>query len=51
MIHPLIHNDQWALYLMQMGNGIFRQHCNAVGIDQFRYTMIDLRVNMVWTAG
>ena len=50
MIHPLIHNDQRAFHLMKVRNGVLSQYGNTIGIDQFRDTVVDLRVNMVWTS-
>ena len=51
VVHPLVKYDQRAFYLMQMGDGIFGQNCKSVGCNQFRNTVVDLRVNMIWTAG
>ncbi len=36
---------------MEMGNGILRQHCNIVGVNQLRNPMVHLRVNMVRASG
>ena len=36
---------------MQVGDGIFREYGNVVGIDQFRDTVIYFRINVVGTSG
>ena len=51
MVHPLVKYDQRALHLMQMRDGILGQNCKPVGCDQLRNTVVDLRVNMIWTTG
>ena len=51
MVHPLVKYDQRAFYLMQMGDGIFGQNMQIRRCNQFRNTVVDLRVNMIWTAG
>ena len=51
VVHPLVKYDQRAFYLMQMGDGVLGQNGKSVGCDQFRNTVVDLRVNMIWTAG
>ena len=51
MVHPLIHNDKRTFHFCQMRNGILGQHCKTVGVDQFRDTVVDLRVHMVRTSG
>ena len=50
MIHPLVRDDQRSLRGCQMRDGVLRQHCHVIGSDQFRYAVIDLRVNMVGAA-
>ena len=35
----------------QMGNRILCEHCHTIAVDQIRDTVMDLRVNMVRTAG
>ena len=35
---------------MKVRNGVLSQYGNTIGIDQFRDTVVDLRVNMVWTS-
>ena len=40
---------QRPVHLGKVGDRIFCQHGNAVGIDQFRNSMIDLRVDVVRT--
>ena len=50
MIHPLIGYIQRAFYLRQMGNRILCQDCDSVGCDQFRNSVVDLRINVIRTA-
>ena len=51
MVHPLIHDNKRAFQIPQMGNGIFCQYTHTVGSNHFRNTVIDFRINMVWTTG
>ena len=50
MVHPLVRYVQRPVHLGKVGDRIFCQHGNAVGIDQFRNSMIDLRVDVVRTS-
>ena len=51
MVHPLVRDNERALSIGQMGDGILGEDCKAVGGDELRNTMVDLRVYMVRTAG
>ena len=50
MVHPLVRDDKRPFDLSQMGDGVLCQDREAVGGDQFRNTVVDLRVHMVGTA-
>ena len=39
-----------TFYLMQVRDGVFGQYCNIIGSDQFRKTVVYLRVNMIRTS-
>ena len=49
MVHPLVGYDQGAFRLGQMRDRVLSQHCNIVGSDELRDTVIDLRVDMIGT--
>ncbi len=51
MVHPLIHDVQRMLRRKQVGDGIFRKYRDIVGIDQFRDSMVYLRINVVGASG
>ena len=51
VVHPLIHNIQRVLCRIQMRDRVFCKDCNIVGCNEFRQTMIYLRIDMVWTTG
>ena len=50
MVHPLVSDHQRPFDLTQLGDGVFCQNRKSVGGDQFRDTVVDLRVHMVGTA-
>ena len=50
VVHPLVIDTDRTLHRNQMGNGILSKNRNSVAVDQIRDTMMDLRVNVVWTA-
>ena len=50
MIHPLVGNDERTFGCSEVGDGILCQYGKIVGIDQFRYAVVDLRVDMIGTA-
>ena len=50
MVHPLVIDTDRTLNRYQMGNGILRENCHSIAVDQIRDTMVNLRVNMVRTA-
>ena len=51
VVHPLVHDVERALHLVQVGNGILGQHGDIVGCDHFRQAVVDFRVDMVRTSG
>ena len=51
MIHPLVGNDEGTFNLSQMGNTVLRQHGDTIRSNQFRNTMVDFLVNMIWASG
>ncbi len=51
VVHPLVIDTERTLDRCQMGNRILRQHAQSVGVDQIRNTVMDLRIDMVWTTG
>ena len=50
MVHPLVIDTERPFNRSQMGNGILGQHCQPIGGDQIRDTVMDFRVNMVRTS-
>ena len=50
VVHPLVHHVQRALHLMQVRYGILCQHCNVVGCDHLRQTVVYFRVNVIGTS-
>ncbi len=50
MIHPLIGYTQGTLYGCEMCNGILCQDGYVIGGDQLRNTVVDLRIDMIWSA-
>ena len=48
MVHPLIHYHKRTLNLSEMCHRILGKNSNTKGGDKFRYTVIYLRVNVVW---
>ena len=51
MVHPLVCDNQRPLHMAQMGHGILCQNGKAVGSDQLRNAVVDLRIHMVGTSG
>ena len=51
VVHPLVGNDERALCVSQVGDGILGKNRKTVGGDELRDTVVDLRVYMVRTAG
>ena len=51
MVHPLVIDTQGAFNRCQMRDRILCQYGNAVGVDQVRDTVMDLRINVVWPSG
>ena len=51
MIHPLIHNDRRTIYVAEFGYTVFSQYGNTERGDQFRNTVIDLRIGVIWSTG
>lgn len=47
VVHPLVIDTQRAFQRSQVGDGIFRQHTQTVGIDHIRDSVMDFRVNVV----
>ena len=50
MVHPLVVDADRAFHRCQMRDGILGKYGNTIAVDQIRDTMMDFRVNMVWTA-
>ena len=50
MIHPLVRYIQRAVHFRQVRNRILCQYRNTIRGDQFRNTVVDLRINMIRTA-
>ena len=50
MIHPLVVHTDRTFYRNQVGYRVFRQYSYTIAVDQIRDAMVDLRVDMVWTA-
>ena len=50
MVHPLVQNDDGALGILQMGDGVLGEDGDAVGIDHLRDAVVDLRIHVVGTA-
>ena len=50
MVHPLVIDADRAFHRCQMRDGIFGKYGNTIAVDQIRDTVMDFRVNMVWTA-
>ena len=50
MVHPLVIDTDGAFQMTKVCNGIFGKYGDSVTVDHIRDTMVDLRVNMVWTA-
>ena len=51
VIHPLVGDDERTLNLGQMGHTVLGQYSNTIGSDQFRNTMVDFFINVIWTSG
>ena len=47
MVHPLVHNVERTLHLMQVGYGILRQYSDIVGSDHLRQAVVDFRIHVV----
>ena len=50
MIHPLVVHTDRTFYRNQVGYRVFCKHSYTIAVDQIRDAMVDLRVDMVWTA-
>ena len=50
VVHPLVHDVQRALHLMEVGHRILSQHGDIVGVDHLRQAVVHLGVNMVRTS-
>ena len=51
VVHPLVGNNERALCVGQVGDGILCENRKTVGGDELRDTVVDLRIYMVGTAG
>ena len=51
VIDPLIINTQRPLRFEVCGQAVFCENCQSIGGNQLRYTVVDLRINMVRSAG
>ena len=47
MIHPLVRYDKRPFHIAQMTDGILAQHGDAIGVNELRNTMVDLRVDVI----
>ena len=51
VVHPLIHDNEGTLRLIEIGDGILGKHCHTIGIDELRDTVVDLGIDMVRSSG
>ena len=51
VVHPLIIYPQRTFNGSQVGDGILSQHCDSIGVNQIRYPVMNLRVNVVRPSG
>ena len=47
VVHPLVHDDEGTLRLIEVGDGVLGKNGHAVGIDELRNTVVDLGIHMV----
>ena len=50
VIHPLVVYTDRTFYRNQVGYRVFCEYSYTIAVDQVRDAMVDLRVDMVWTA-
>ena len=50
VIHPLVVDTDGTLQMSKVCNGVFGKYGDSVAVDHIRDTVVDFRVNMVWTA-
>ena len=51
MIHPLIHYNKWSLQIAKVWYGILCKNADTVGVNKLWNTMVDFRINVIWTSG
>ena len=51
MVHPLVQYDQRAFHRLKVGDRVLRENCKSIGGNQFRNSVVDLRVDVVGTPG
>ena len=51
VVHPLIHDNEGTLRLIEIGDRILGKHCHTIGIDELRDTVVDLGIDMVRSSG
>ncbi len=50
MVHPLVECYNRALRIPEVRNGILGEDGNSIGVDHLRDTVVNLRIDMIWTA-
>ena len=50
MIHPLVVDTDGTFQMSKVCNGVFGKYGDSVAVDHIRDTVVDFRINMVWTA-
>ena len=50
MVHPLVEHAYGVMYLIEVGNAVFGEHREAVGVYHLGYAMVDLGVEVIGTS-